>query len=153
MRTGIRKVTVTCSRRLRKEKYQFHFQIVFGAHSAVGDRRNYVELSKLGDIELALLGHDTYRKEDWSAEDVLTLRNCWDEYQRRGEDMIALFRPAYSDVLMFHEIDGGIITGDDLRSLERAGAGIAADYRGIMRKVRAVEAVEETSQDAAGIQL
>ena len=141
-----------CSRRLRKDKYQFHFQIVFGAHSAVGDRRNYVELSKLSDMELALLGHDTYRSQDWSAEDVRTLRGCWDEYQRRGENTITLFRPAYSHVQAFHEIDSGEVGEGDVRLLELAGAGIAADYRDIMRKLRAVEAIEGTTQDAAGIQ-
>ena len=34
-------------------------------------------------------------------------------------------RPAYSDVLTFHEIDNGELGVDDVRSLELAGAGIA----------------------------
>jgi hypothetical protein len=86
-------------RRLRcaKTQFHFHFQKVGGAHSAVAVGRNCVEFSKLSDMELALLGHDTYHKRNWSAEDVQTLRACWDEYHRRGEEMIALFRPAYSD--------------------------------------------------------
>ena len=93
-------------------------------------------LSKLTDIELAVLGRETYDKQHWSAEDVRTLRGCWDEYQRRGKDTITLFHPAYSIVLTLHEIDGGTITEDDVRSLERAGAGIAADYRAVVRKLR-----------------
>lgn len=108
--------------------------------------------SKLTDYDLAVLGRETYDKQHWSAEDARTLRECWDEYQRRGEDMMTLFRPAYSDVLTFHEIDCGDLGVDDIRSLELAGAGIAPDYREVMRKLRAVEAIEETSQDAAGIQ-
>ena len=107
--------------------------------------------SKLTDYDLAVLGQETYEKQHWSVEDVRTLRECWDEYQKRGEHTITLFRPAYADVLTFHEIDGGEVGEDDVRLLELAGAGIAADYRGVMRKVRAVEAIEETSQDAAGI--
>ena len=86
-----------------------------------------------------MLGLETYDKQHWSAEDVRTLRNCLDEYQRRGEDMIALFRPAYSHVLTFHGIDSGEISEEDIQSLEHAGAGIAVDYRGVMRKLRSVE--------------
>jgi hypothetical protein len=41
-------------------------------------------------------------------------------------------------VLTFHEIDGGTITEDDVRSLERAGAGIAVDYRAVERKLLGV---------------
>jgi len=107
-----------------------------------------VEFSKLSDMELALLGHDTYHTRNWSADDVRTLRECWGEYQRRGEDVITLFCPTYSDVLTFHEIDSGEVGEGDVRLLELAGAGIASDYRGIMRKLRAVEAIEETSQDS-----
>lgn len=95
-------------------------------------------LSNLDDEQLALLGLDTYHKRHWSAEDIRTLRECWDEYQRRGEDMIALFRPAYSEVLAFHEIDTGEVSEGDVRLLERAGAGIATDYREVMGKLRAV---------------
>jgi hypothetical protein len=95
--------------------------------------------SKSTDYELAVLGQDTYDKQQWSAEDIRTLRGCWDEYQRRGEDTITLFRPAYADVFTFHEIDGGEVGVDDVRLLERAGAGIAPDYREVMRKLRGVE--------------
>lgn len=77
------------------------------------------------------------------------LRECWDEYQKRGEDTITLFRPAYSGALEFHEIDSGTITEDDVRSLERAGAGIAADYRAVMQKLRAVERIQGQSQHRA----
>ncbi len=109
--------------------------------------------SKLTDEELAVLGLETYDKHRWSEEDVRTLRGCWDEYQKRGEDTITLFRPAYADVLTFHEIDGGEIGDDDVRLLEHAGAGIAADYRGVMRKLRAVERVVDSSHDATEIPL
>ena len=68
--------------------------------------------SKLTDEELAVLGHDTYHKRHWSQADVSTLRECWGEYQRRGEDMMALFRPAYLDVLAFHENDSGEVGVD-----------------------------------------
>lgn len=103
----------------------------------------------MDDEQLALLGHDTYCKRHWSVADVRTLRGCWGEYQRRGEDTITLFCPAYSGVLEFHEIDGGTITEDNVRSLERAGAGIAADYREVMRKLRAVERIQGRSRDHA----
>jgi hypothetical protein len=108
-----------------------------------------VKLKDMTDEELALLGCETYGKEHWSAEDVRTLRGCWDEYQRRGEDTITLFSPAYADVLTFHEIDSGEVGMDDVRSLERAGAGIAPDYREVMGKLRGVERVEEPRQDNA----
>ena len=106
-------------------------------------------LSKLTDIELAALGRETYDKQHWSAEDVQTLRVCWDEYHRRGEEMIALFRPAYSDVLTFYQINSGEVTEDDVRLLERAGAGIAADYREVMRKLRRIERIHGRSRDHA----
>ena len=95
-------------------------------------------LKDMTDEELAVLGLDTYHKQHWATEDVGTLRRCWDEYRRRGEHTITLFRPAYLAVLTFHEIDGGTITEDDVRSLERAGAGIAVDYRAVERKLLGV---------------
>jgi hypothetical protein len=108
--------------------------------------------SELSDVELAVLGRETYDKQHWSAEDVRLLRDCWDDFQSRGEDTIMFCRPAYSDVQAFHEIDTGKVSEDDVLLLERAGAGIASDYREVVRKLRAVEAIEQTSQDAAGIQ-
>jgi hypothetical protein len=51
-------------------------------------------------------------------------------------------------VLTFHQIDSGEV-GVDVRFLERAEAGIAPDYRAVMRKLRAVERVVESSQDDA----
>ena len=102
--------------------------------------------SKLTDYELALLGRETYDKRHWSDEDVRMLRECWDEYQRRGADTMTFCRPSYSDVLTFHQIDDGDVGEDDVRLLERAGAGIAPDYREVMRKLRAVERIEEPSQ-------
>jgi hypothetical protein len=108
-----------------------------------------MKLKDMTDEELAVMGQETYGKEQWSVEDVRTLRGCWDEYQKRGEDTITLFCPAYSGVLEFHEIDSGTITEDDVRSLERAGAGIAADFREALRKLRAVERIEGQSQHRA----
>lgn len=108
-----------------------------------------MELSKLSDMELALLGHDTYCKQHWSAEDVRLLRDCWDDFQRRGEDSIMFCRPAYSDVQAFHEIDTGKVREDDILLLERAGAGIASDYHEVLRKLRAVEALKDTSRYTA----
>jgi hypothetical protein len=92
-------------------------------------------LSKLTDIELAVLGRETYDKPYWSGENVRMLRDCWDEFQRRGEDTITFCRPSHSGVLTFHEIDSREVSEDDIRSLEVAGAGIAADYREVMRKL------------------
>jgi hypothetical protein len=101
------------------------------------------------DEELAVLGQDTYDKRWWSEADVRTLRGCWDEYQRRGEDTITLFRPSYSNVLTFHQIDDGDVGEDDVRSLERAGAEIAPDYREVMRKLRVVERVHRQTKHHA----
>ena len=96
-----------------------------------------------------MLGQDTYDKQQWSETDVRTLRECWDEYQRRGEDTITFLRPSYSQVLTLHEIESGEVSEDDVRLLERAGAGIATDYREVMRKLRAVERIQRQSQDHA----
>lgn len=95
--------------------------------------------SKLTDYELAVLGKETYDKQHWSAEDIRTLRECWGEYQRRGEDMMALFRPAYLDVLSFHEVESGEVDEERVQMYERTGAEIALDYREIMRKLRGVD--------------
>jgi len=105
--------------------------------------------SKLNDVGLAVLGQEIYGKEHWSAEDVRTLRECWDEFQRRGEDTITFCRPSYSQVLAFHEIDSGDIGEDEIRYLERAGAGIAPDYREVMRKLRGIERIHGRSRDHA----
>jgi hypothetical protein len=98
-------------------------------------------LSKLTDIELAVLGRETYDKQRWSAKDLVTLRACWDEFQRRGEDTMTFCRPSYSNVLTFHEIDSGEVGEEDVRSLKLAGAGIAVDYSEVMRKLNAIETV------------
>ncbi|MGA8733654.1 MAG: hypothetical protein WB558_07005 [Terriglobales bacterium] len=105
-----------------------------------------MKFSKLTDYELAVLGQETYGKEQWSAEDVGTLRACWYEFHRRSEDAMRFCRPSYSEVLKFHEIDNREVSEDDVRSLELAGAGNAADYREVMLKLRAVETIEEPSQ-------
>jgi hypothetical protein len=106
-----------------------------------------VKLSDMTDYELAMLGLDTYDKRQWSEADVRLLRECWDEYQRRGEDTMTFFRPAYSRVLEFYQIDSGEVGEDDVRLLERAGAGIAADYRAVERKLQAVERVRARRRD------
>ena len=95
-------------------------------------------LGDMTDYELAVLGQETYEKRRWSEADVRLLRECWNEYQKRGEETMDLFRPAYLDVLTFHEIDTSEAGEDDVRLLERAGAGIAADYRQVMGKLLGV---------------
>ncbi|HYW40218.1 MAG TPA: hypothetical protein VE957_19085 [Terriglobales bacterium] len=95
--------------------------------------------SKLTDEQLALLGPETYGKEQWSEADVRTLRECWHEYQRRGEDTITLFRPAYSNALTFHEIDSGEVGEERVQMYERTGAEIAPDYRKVLRKLRGID--------------
>lgn len=49
------------------------------------------------------------------------------------------FRPAYFDVLKFHEVDSGEISEERVQMYERTGAEIAPDYREVMRKLRGVE--------------
>jgi hypothetical protein len=108
--------------------------------------------SKMTDEELAVLGLETYEKQRWSEEDVRLLRDCWDDFQRRGEDTIMFCRPAYSDVQAFHEIDTGQVSEEDVLLLERAGAGIASEYRKVVRKLRAVEAFKEIRVNTPRIQ-
>jgi len=136
--------------RLRYGKTQISFSLadVFGTDDPVAMRRGYMTLSELNDYELAMLGLDTYGKEEWSPEDVGTLRECWDEFQRRGEDTMTFCRPSYSYVLIFHEVDSGEVGEDEVRSLERIGAGIAEDYRHVMRKLRLAYASKPPYHDA-----
>ena len=72
-------------------------------------------------------------------DDVYTLRACWEEFERRGFGQpVIFFRPAYFDVLKFHEIDSGEVSEDQVQIYERAGAEIAPQYREITRKLRGI---------------
>jgi hypothetical protein len=90
--------------------------------------------------QLMSLAQETYDKEQWSAGDVYALRACWEEFERRGFGQpVLFFRPAYFDVLKFHEIDSGEVGEEHVEMYERTGAEIALDYREIMRKLRGVD--------------
>jgi hypothetical protein len=52
---------------------------------------------------------------------------------------VLFFRPAYFDVLKFHEIDSGEVGEEQVQMYERTGAEIAPDYREITRKLRGVD--------------
>ena len=95
---------------------------------------------ELNRDQLVSLAQETYKKEQWSPEDVYTLRACWEEFERRGFGQpVLFFRPVYFDVLKFHEIDSGEVGEEQVGMYERTGAEIAPDYREIMRKLRAVD--------------
>lgn len=97
-------------------------------------------MKNLNRERLMALAQETYDREQWSADDIYTLRLCWEEFERRGFGQpVIFFRPAYFDVLKFHEIDGGEVGEEQVQMYERTGAEIAADYREIMRKLRDVE--------------
>jgi hypothetical protein len=90
--------------------------------------------------QLMALAQDTYDKEQWSPDDVYTLRTCWEEFQRRGFGQpVMFFRPTYFDVLKFHEVDSGEVGEDQLQAYERTGAEIASDYREIALKLGGVD--------------
>jgi len=92
--------------------------------------------------QLIALAQETYSKEQWSPDDVYALRACWEEFERRGFGQpVLFFRPAYFDVLKFHEVDSGEIGEESVQMYERTGAEIAPDYREIMRKLRRVKVV------------
>jgi len=87
--------------------------------------------------DLMALAQQTYEKEDWSREDIGTLRACWNEFELRGgENAVMFFRPAFWGVLKFHEIETGEVDEDYVQMCERTGAEIATDYREVMRKLR-----------------
>lgn len=97
-------------------------------------------MKNLNREQLIALAQETYDKEQWSADDVYTLRACWEEFERRGFGQpVIFFRPAYFDVLKFHEIDSGEVGEEHVQTYERTGAEIAVDYREIMRKLRGVD--------------
>lgn len=86
--------------------------------------------------ELVALAQETYEKENWSPDDIRTLRICWKEFEKRGGlNPVMFFRPAYWGVLKFHEIESGEVDEAYVQMLERNGAEIAPDYRGVMRKL------------------
>jgi hypothetical protein len=94
------------------------------------------DLADLSKDQLMALAQETYNKGQWSADDVRTLRGCWGEFDKRGFGQpVIFFKPTYFDVLKFHEIDSGEVTEADVQRLENNGAGIAPDYREIMRKL------------------
>jgi hypothetical protein len=90
--------------------------------------------------QLMALAHDTYHKEQWSPDDVYTLRACWEAFERRGFGQpVIFFAPTYFDVLKVHEVESGEVDEERVQMYERTGAEIALDYREIMRKLRGVD--------------
>jgi hypothetical protein len=98
------------------------------------------KVKNLNRDELMALAQETYDKEQWLADDVYTLRGCWEEFERRGFGQPMLFfRPTYFDVLKFHEVDSGEVGEDSVRMYERTGAEIASDYDEVMLKLRGTD--------------
>jgi hypothetical protein len=96
-----------------------------------------MNIKDLSRDDLVALAQQTYEKEDWSLDDIQTLRACWKEFEwRGGENAVMFFRPAFWGVLKFHEIDSGEVTEEEVQMCERTGAEIATDYRDVMRKLR-----------------
>ena len=99
-----------------------------------------MEVKNLKRDKLMTLAQETYNKEQWSPDDVYTLRACWEEFERRGYGQpVLFFAPTYFDVLKFHEIDSGEVGEERVQMYERTGAEIAPYYREVMRKLRGVE--------------
>jgi hypothetical protein len=98
-----------------------------------------MNIKDLSRDDLMSLAQQTYEKNDWSLDDIAILRACWNEFELRGgENAVMFFRPAFWGVLKFHEIETGEVDEDYVLMLERTGAEIAQDYRGVMRKLRGV---------------
>lgn len=98
------------------------------------------KVKNLNREQLMALAQETYDKEQWSPDDVYTLRACWEEFERRGHGQpVIFFRPTYFDVLKVHEIDSGEVSEEDVEMYERTGAEIAPAYREVMRKLRGVD--------------
>jgi hypothetical protein len=90
--------------------------------------------------QLMATAQETYDKEQWSPDDIYTLRACWDEFERRGFGQpVIFFAPTYFGVLKVHEVESGEVDEDRVQMYERTGAEIALDYREIMRKLRGVD--------------
>ena len=99
-----------------------------------------MKVNDLNRDQLMALARETYGKEQWSPDDVYTLRACWEEFERRGFGQpVIFFRPTYFDVLKFHEIDSDEVGEERVQMYERTGAEIAPDYREVMRKLRGVD--------------
>jgi hypothetical protein len=99
-----------------------------------------VKLKDLSKDQLMTLAQETYDKEQWSPDDVCTLRACWEEFERHGYGQpVLFFAPTYFDVLKFHEIDSAEVGDDRVQMYERTGAEIAPYYREVMRKLRGVD--------------
>lgn len=98
------------------------------------------KINTLDRDQLMALAHDTYHKEQWSPDDVYTLRACWEEFERRGFGQpVIFFAPTYFDVLKVHEVESGEVDEERVQMYERTGAEIELDYREIMRKLRGVD--------------
>ena len=99
-----------------------------------------MKVKDLSRNELMALAQETYDSEQWSSDDVYTLRACWEEFERRGFGQpVIFFSPTYFDVLKVHEIDSGEVGEEQVQMYERTGAEIAPDYRKIMRKLSTVD--------------
>ncbi len=97
-------------------------------------------MKHLNREQLMALTQKAYGKEQWSPDDVYALRACWEEFERCGFGQpVIFFRPAYFDVLKFHEVDSGEVGEEQVQMYERAGAEIAPKYREIMRKLGGVQ--------------
>jgi hypothetical protein len=98
------------------------------------------KVKDLNRDQLMALAQDTYDKEQWSPDDVYTLRACWEEFERRGFGQpVIFFAPTYFGVLKVHEVESGEVDEERVQMHERTGAEIAQDYREIMRKLRGVD--------------
>jgi len=98
------------------------------------------KVKDLNRDQLMALAQDAYDKEQWSPDDVYTLRACWEEFERRGFGQpVIFFAPTYFDVLKVHEVESSEVGEDQLQMYERTGAEIARDYRQIMRKLSGVD--------------
>jgi len=95
-----------------------------------------MNIRDLNRDDLVALAQQTYKKAEWTKDDVRILRACWNEFQQRGGDnAVMFFRPAFWGVLKVHEIETGEVDEDYVGMLERTGAEIAEDYREIIRKL------------------
>jgi hypothetical protein len=111
-----------------------------------------MEVKDLSNDQLMALAQEVYDKANWSPDDIITLRACWEEFQERGgENAVMFFRPSYFAVLKFHEIDSGEVTNEDVEMYERSGAEIAPDYREVMSKQRGVDNTDEFNSTRRGI--
>lgn len=54
-----------------------------------------MEVKNMKRDQLMALAQETYDKQEWSSDDVYTLRACWEEFERRGFGQpVIFFRPA-----------------------------------------------------------